>query len=86
MKTMGGVCENVVLVQFGHERTDGIGQDWVFGRTVSAVLLHSQAVAIGSVLCWMLHLQCRVLITHGAVVKVQMGPDVHNRKTSTGLS
>ena len=57
----------------------------MFGIAANAMLLHSHAVAIGSVLYWMLHLQCRVLITHGAVVKVQIGLNVHDRKTSTSL-
>ena len=51
----------------------------VFGISANVVLLHSYAVAIESVLYWMSHLQCRVLITHGAVVKVQIGPNVHGK-------
>ena len=62
-----------------HERTEGIRQDWCL-VAANAMLLHSHAVAIGSSLYWMLHLQCRVLITHGAVVKVQIGLNVHYRK------
>ena len=45
--------------------------------SVNAVLLHSYIVAIGSILHWMSHLQCRVLITHSAMVKVQIGLNVH---------
>ena len=42
-------------------------------------------LAIKSVPYWIAHLQCCVLITHGAVVKVQGGYSVHKRKTSTSL-
>ena len=52
----------------------------MFGITMSAVLLHSYAIAIGFVLYWMTHLQCRVLITHGTVVKVLMGLNVHTNQ------
>ena len=52
----------------------------MFGITMSAVLLHSCVVAIGFVLYWMTHLQFRVLITHGAVVKVLMGLNVHRNQ------
>ena len=37
-------------------------------------------VAIKSVPYWIAHLQCCVLITHGAVVKVQGGCNVHDGK------
>ena len=73
-KTIGSVC-CIVLVKSCHKRTKGIRQDWCL-VSANALLLHSYAVAIGSVLYWMLHLQCRVLITHGAVVKVQGGLNV----------
>ena len=79
------MCVNAVLVKSCHERTEGIRQDWCL-VSANALLLHSYAVAIGSVLYWMLHLQCRVLITHGAVVKVQISLNVHDRKTNTNLS
>ena len=49
MKTMGGVCVNVVLVKSCHERTKSIGQDRCL-VSANAMLLHSYAVAIGSVL------------------------------------
>ena len=79
------VCVNAVLVKSCHERTKSIGQYWCL-VSVSARLLHSHIVAIGFVLYWMSRLQCCVLITHGAVVKVQIGLNVHDRKTSTSLS
>ena len=37
-------------------------------------------LAIKSVPYWIAHLQCCVLITHGAVVKVQGGYNVHDGK------
>ena len=37
-------------------------------------------LAIKSVPYWIAHLQCCVLITHGAVVKVQGGCNVHDAK------
>ena len=48
--------------------------------SANALLLHSDAVAIQSVPYWIAHLQCCVLITHGAVVKVQGGCNVHDGK------
>ena len=64
-------------MQICHERTAGIEQDWCL-VSANALLLHSDAVAIKSVPYWIAHLQCCVLITHGAVVKVQGGCNVHD--------
>ena len=44
---------------------------------VNARLLHSLVIAIEFVLHWMSHLQCCVLITHSAVVKVRNDCNVH---------
>ena len=86
MKTIGSVC-NVILMKSCHKRTKGIEQEECVVSSANAVLLHSYAVAIGFVLYWMTHLQCRVLITHGVVVKVQIGLNVRaERQTNTSLS
>ena len=69
VKTIGSVC-NVILMQSCHERTKGIGQEECVVSSANAVLLHSYAVAIGSVLHWMSHLQCCLLITQSALVKM----------------
>ena len=69
MKTIGSVCYGI-LMQSCYERTKGIGQEECLVSSVNAVLLHSHAIAIGSVLHWMSHLQGCVLITHSAVVKM----------------
>ena len=70
-ETIGSVCgDNVVLVKSCHKRTEALGRIGVW--YMSAVLLHSHTVAIGSVLYWMLHLRCCVLATHSAAVKVQV--------------
>ena len=69
MKTISSVC-HVILMQSCHERTKGIGQEECVVSSANAVLLHSYAIAIGSILHWMSHLQCRVLITHSTVVKM----------------
>ena len=66
---MGNVCY-VILMQSCHERTEGIGKEECVVSSANAMLLHSYAVAIGSILHWMSHLQCRVLITHSFVVKM----------------
>ena len=51
MKTTGSVCgDNVVLVKTCHERTEGNGQEECLVLSANAVLLHSYAAAIGSVL------------------------------------
>ena len=49
MKTIGSVY-NIILMQSCHERTEGIGQEECEVSSTNAVLLHSYAVAIGSVL------------------------------------
>ena len=69
MKTIGSVYY-VIMMQSCHERTEGIGQEECLVSSTNAVLLHSHAVAIGSILHWMSHLLCCVLITHSAMVKV----------------
>ena len=69
MKTIGSVCYGI-LMQSCHERTKGIEQEECLVSLANAVLLHSYAIAFVSILHWMLHLQCRVLITHSAVVKM----------------
>ena len=81
------MCDNVyvILVKSCHERTEGIRQDWCL-VSANAMLLHSDAVTIGSILYWISHLQCCVLATHSAVVKVQDGCNVQGKaKTSTSL-
>ena len=66
---------------------DVSGQEKCLVLSVNAMLLHSCAVAIGFVLHWMSHLQCRVLITHSIVLKVQVGLNVHAKiQTNTSLS
>ena len=57
-------------MQSCHEKIEGIGQEECVVSSANAVLLHSYAVASGSVLHWMSHLHCCVLITHSAVVKI----------------
>ena len=69
MKTIGSLCY-VILMQSCHERTEGIGQEECVVSSANAMLLPSYAIAIGSVLHWMLHLQCCVLIMHSAMVKM----------------
>ena len=69
LKTIGSVCY-VVLMQSCHERTEGIGQEECVVSSANALLLHSYAVAIGSVLHWMSHLQCCVLNMQSAMVKM----------------
>ena len=70
----------VILMKSCHERTEGIGQEECLVSSANAILLHSHAIAIGSILYWMAHLQCCVLITHGVVVKVQIGLNVHEKR------
>ena len=69
MKTIGSVCY-IILTQSCYTRTEGIEQEERLVSLVNVVLLHMCIVAIDAVLHWMLHLQCHVLITHSAVVKV----------------
>ena len=69
MKTIGSVCY-VILMQSCHKRIEGIEQEECLVSLANAVLLHLCAIAIGFVLHWMSHLQCCVLITHSAVVKM----------------
>ena len=49
---------------------DVSGQEECLVFLVNTALLHSCAIAIGSVLHWMSHLQCCVLIMHSTMVKV----------------
>ena len=69
MKTIGSVYY-VILMQSCHERTEDIEQEECLVSSTNAVLLHSYTVATGSILHWMSHLQCGVLITHSTVVKM----------------
>ena len=69
MKTIGSVYY-VILMQSCHERTEDIEQEECLVSSTNAVLLHSYVVAIRSVLHWMSHLQCCVLIMHSAVLKM----------------
>ena len=69
----------VVLVKSYHGRTEGIEEDMCLVSLVSAVLLHSRVVAIGSIMHWIAHLRCYVLATHSATVKVQSGQYVQGK-------
>ena len=61
----------------GQKALDKIGVWWHNGCS---------AIAIESVLYWISHLQCCVLATHNAVVKVQGGCNWQGKaKTNTGL-
>ena len=53
------------------------GQEECLVLSVNVGVLHSCAVAIGSIMHWISHLQCCVLITHSTVVKVRIGLNVH---------
>ena len=64
------VLYNEILIKSCYERTKGIGQEECVVSSANAVFLHSYATAIGSVLHWMAHLQCYVLITHSTVVNM----------------
>ena len=69
----------VVQVKSSHGRTKGIEEDVCLVSLVSAMLLHSCVIAIGSVMHWIAHLQCYVLAMHSAVVKVQSGQYVQGK-------
>ena len=48
VQTIGSVC-NVILMKSCHERTKGMGQKECVVSSENAVLLHSYAVAVGSI-------------------------------------
>ena len=70
MREKPWVVRKVILMKLRHERTEGIEQEKCLVSSANVVMLHSYAIAIGSILQWMPHLQCYVLIMHSAMVKM----------------